>query len=51
MKFEFLQRAKMRRTLWGKIKLFVWDFYSGWMAFFGIDAGEIPVSWRGREKA
>lgn len=45
MSFAFVQQAKFRRTLWGRTKLAAWDFWTAWMDFFGIDAGEMPKSW------
>ena len=48
MSCDFIQRKKS--TLWGRIKPLVWNLWAGWMAWFDIDAGEIPESWRGRER-
>lgn len=45
MSWQYVQRRKFQRTLWGKIKLAAWDFYEDFLAFFDIDAGPIPKSW------
>lgn len=46
MSWAYVQRAKFNRTLWGRIKLAVWDVWTGWMAFFDIEVGDMPKSWR-----
>lgn len=45
MSFAFVQLAKFNRTLLGRTKLALWDFWTAWMNFFEIDAGEMPKSW------
>lgn len=46
MSWAFVQRAKFRRTLWGRIKLAIWGAWTGFCAWYDIDAGEMPASWR-----
>lgn len=46
MSFAFVQREKMRRTPFGKIKILVWDLWTGFLAWYDIDAGPMPASWR-----
>jgi hypothetical protein len=46
MSFAFVQQAKFRRTLLGRVKLAAWDFWTAFLAWYDIDAGEMPKSWR-----
>ena len=46
MSWDYVQREKFHRSLWGRTKLAIWDFWTAWMDFFGINAGEMPSSWR-----
>jgi hypothetical protein len=35
----------MRRTPFGKFKLWIWDCWTAWMGFFDIYVGDLPKSW------
>ena len=45
MSWAYVQRAKFHRTLWGRAKLAIWDLWSGLLAWYDIDAGDMPKSW------
>ena len=45
MSFAFVQRQKMMRRPWGAFKVWVWDLWTSFLAWYDIDAGEMPKSW------
>lgn len=46
MSFQFVERQKMQRTVWGSAKVRLWDFLAGLLAFFEIELGQMPEKWR-----
>jgi len=46
MSFQYVQRRRMQRTVWGSLRLWAWDFLSGLLLFFEIELGPLPAKWR-----
>ncbi len=46
MSWEYVRRAGLRKSAWGSLKVWIWDLWSALLAWYDIDAGPMPKSWR-----
>lgn len=48
MSFAHIEQAKLRATPFGALKIWLWNQWTTVLAWYDIQAGEMPKSWRVR---